>query len=299
MTEVEGSIHYSPIAVDECTTISAHSSHIDTIVEYTSDNTPQTPSSTMPRSAHTSMGSRTARPRISTNRARPYHDGPSRSSVRKSATPCKYFQLGNCSAGSVCRYQHVIVSPTHATDELDRQLLAFVSDDTSVPPNVDEMQLSPEETKTCVAEVRYHSTVDPNQSRTYFIAQRQAVVGYEGNNVGVLSGGVLLGIPGAVQQPGTLVKIPEDASESEATGSSSPSSSSHDSDTGIWKGPVWFDDGAATEHLDWADDEFVHTPMEGVESSFSSGMLSELPARPPVIRRIIRSAEHNRRHSLS
>ncbi|KAG8738194.1 hypothetical protein FRC10_007162, partial [Ceratobasidium sp. 414] len=296
----------------------------------------------MPRSVQAStLTSRTPRPRINTNRTRPYHDVSSRPSAsRKSSTPCKYFLSGNCFASDTCRYQHVLVPPAQATEELDRQLLAFVSHDASAPPNTNETeQVSPEDPspssaltptvpgteggvheyelsdeeelyeivphpENCVAELRYHSALYPDQSRTYFVAQRQTVVGYEGNNVGVLSGGVLLGVPCALQPTSSTGAvggdIPEAVYGSEATGGSSPYSTSNGSDVELWKGPVNFDDTTVADRLDWADDEFTQA-MEGVEPTFCSATPpAVLPTPPPVIRRIIRNSEgHNRRHSLS
>lgn len=154
-----------------------------------------------------------------------------------------------------------------------------------------------------VSEVRFHSSNNPGQLRSYFVVQRQTVVEYEGNNVGVLSGGVLLGVPPAcgASAAGMVDSGPlDDAGGSEIASSSSPSSVSNNSDVELW-GPVRFDDYAAAESLIWADEEFVDSQMEGVESSACNPISPpEMPTPPPVIRRIIRQAEgHNRRHSLS
>ncbi|KAG8777013.1 hypothetical protein FRC12_000580 [Ceratobasidium sp. 428] len=342
MTVTAGSAN----GVNEHTSAFLGSPHIGVLdIEPTPDHISKSSSSVaMPRSVQSSLvTSRTSRPRINTNRTRPYHDVTSRPSApRKSSTPCKYFQSGKCLASTTCRYQHILAPPTQVTEELDRQLLAFVSDDTPTPVNVDEAaQASPEDLSPssaltpstasikvgvlecelsddeelyevvphpggCVSELRYHSTLHPNQPRTYFVAQRQTVVGYEGNNVGVLSGGVLLGVPDALQQASSVTEnangsISEEIYDSEATRSSSPSSVSNGSEVEVWKGPVNFDDAVITDRLDWADDEFTQAPMEGVETTFCSATPpSVLPTPPPVIRRIIRSSEgHNRRHSLS
>ncbi|KAG9123672.1 hypothetical protein FRC07_014309 [Ceratobasidium sp. 392] len=344
MTAVQVSAPSNPITVTEPVPVPFDSSHIGGLeaenAEYTSNHASN---SVMPRSVQTSMfTSRIPRPRINTNRTRPYHDVSSRSgALRGSSTPCKYFQSGKCFASDTCRYQHVLAPPTQATEELDQQLLAFVSDDAPTLVGVDEAaQVSPEDPspsvltphapgveggvlacelsddeelyevvphpENCVSEFRYHLTLHPNQSRTYFVAKRQAVVGYEGNNVGVLSGGVLLGVPCALQQTSSTIRdvdgdISEAVYESEATASTSPSSVSGGSEVELWKGPVNFDDAAVADRLDWADDEFAQTPMEGVEPTFCSVTPpSVLPVPPPVIRRIIRNSEgHNRRHSLS
>ncbi|KAG8700680.1 hypothetical protein FRC08_004562 [Ceratobasidium sp. 394] len=344
---VEGSTSHNPIVVNESTPVLLDLSHIGPTQAEPFEHAPSyvsnTSNSVMPRSVQTStLTSRTPRPRINTNRTRPYHDASSRASAsRKSSTPCKYFLSGSCFASDTCRYQHILAPPAQATEELDQQLLAFVSENASAPPGTDETeQVSPEDpspssalTPTApgvedgtleyvlsddeelyeivphpenrVAELRYHSTLHPNESRTYFVAQRQAVVGYEGNNVGVLSGGVLLGVPCALQPTGLTARAADgDISEpvygSEATGSSYPSSISNGSDVELWKGAVNFGDNAAADHLDWADDEFTQD-MEGVEPTFCSVTPpSVLPTPPPVIRRIIRNSEgHNRRHSLS
>jgi tetrahydromethanopterin S-methyltransferase subunit F len=297
----------------------------------------------MPRSVQFStFTTRTPRPRINTNRTHPYQDASTRPNPsRKASTPCRYFLSGQCFANDTCRYQHVLAPPTQVTEELDRQLLAFISEDNSALPNDSEAaqasadesspfsaltpsalpvedsvleheELSDEEElyeilhhpDTCVAEVRYHSTL---QSRTYFVAQRQAVVGYEGNNVGVLSGGVLLGVPGALQQgESAATKAAEgDTSDAiyeyEATSSSSPSSVSNGSDVELWRGPVNFDDATVADRLVWADEDYTQAPMEDIEPTFCShAPLLVLPTPPPVIRRITRYSEgHNRRHSLA
>lgn len=287
----------------------------------------------MPRSIQTST--RASRPRINTNRTRPYHDVTTRpNALRKHSTPCRYFLQGNCLASDTCRYQHVVPPPTEETQELDRELLAFVNDDEPVPGEgevltqgpassaalvgkgtlEDEVQSDDEELdeiipypEACLAEVRYHSILNPSQLRTYFVAQRQTVTEYEGNNVGILSGGVLLGVPGARKRADTATtnaSISEASDEvcgSETASSSSPSSVSNGSDVELWKGPVNFDESMPTEHLVWADEDFGQ--MEGIEPtdcSYTPPATTEmLPTPPPIIRRIIRSAEHNRRHSLS
>ncbi|KAG8773278.1 hypothetical protein FRC12_002625, partial [Ceratobasidium sp. 428] len=288
----------------------------------------------MPRSVQSSIvTSRTSRPRINTNRTRPYHDVTSRPNApRKSSTPCKYFQSGKCLASDTCRYQHILAPPAQVTEELDRQLLAFVSDDTPTPVNFVDgaAQASPEDLSPssaltpstasikvgvlecelsddeelyevvphpggCVSELRYHSTLHPNQPRTYFVAQRQTVVGYEGNNVGVLSGGVLLGVPGALQQASSVTEnangsISEEIYDSEATRSSSPSSVSNGSEVEVWKGPVNFDDAVITDRLDWADDEFTQASMEGFMMP---------PATPPSPPRRSRVSHPHTAHNMN
>lgn len=281
----------------------------------------------MPRSVQSST--RTSRPRINTNRTRPYHDSSTRPNAhRKLSAPCRYFLQGNCIASDTCRYQHVLAPTASATDELDRELLAFVNDDESEPPEEPgaisstgvaegstlepEIQSDDEELDEIIpypdaslAEVRYHSVLNPSELRTYFVAQRQTVVEYEGNNVGILSGGVLLGVPGVRKRADTATtKASNDASdvcESETASSSSPSSVSNGSDVELWKGPVNFDEVVPAERLVWADEDGGE--MEGIEPtdcSYTPPVSTEmLPTPPPIIRRIIRGPQHNRRHSLS
>jgi hypothetical protein len=156
---------------------------------------------------------------------------------------------------------------------------------------------------TAMSEVRFHSNAHPGHMRTYFVAKRQAVLEYEGNNVGVLSGGVLLGIPTLSDASTTRVTDQsfEDMPGSDVPSSSPVSSISNSSDIELWQGPVKFDDAEATESLVWADEEFVDFQMGEIEpSSCNPVQLPVMPTPPPVIRRIIRQSEsHNRRHSLS
>jgi hypothetical protein len=159
-----------------------------------------------------------------------------------------------------------------------------------------------------ISEVRFNTRANPAELRTYFIIQRQPVVEYEGKNVGILSGGVLLGVPGGSCSVASNLEAGgpvEDTTEFEMDSSPSPSSASNNSDHELWKGPVKFEDSAVVgaEKLIWADDEEDETPMEPVDSEFNAydfTSTSGLPSPPPIIRRIIRQVDgHNRRHSLS
>ncbi|CAE6401424.1 unnamed protein product [Rhizoctonia solani] len=280
------------------------------------------------------FSTRASRPRISNNRTRPYQDNSRTSSHRRTAPPCRYFQAGRCINGDTCRYQHVVRSASPESD-LDRQLSAFVKgEDASSPDTTDNDLPSPTLPKSTpkvsynpddfpdeeelyevvshptstISEVRFNTRSNPAELRTYFVAQRQPVMEYEGNNVGILSGGVLLGIPNgscpATSNPKTRASI-EDTTEFEMVNSPSPSPVSNDSDHELWKGPVRFEDSAMTEaeNLIWTDDEADEISTEAIDSDFGAynfALASELPSPPPIIRRIIRQFDgHNRRHSLS
>ncbi|KAF8606431.1 hypothetical protein BDV93DRAFT_345011 [Ceratobasidium sp. AG-I] len=331
MSVTEGSTTYSPSIINESTR-SHFTEEVDPYAAKAVDTA-------MPRSIQAST--RASRPRINTNRTRPYHDVATRPNAhRKLPTPCRYFLQGNCIANDTCRYQHVAPPPTEETGDLDRELLAFMNDDevvqagegevtsqgpTTLGPAAStaitgegtleaEVQSDDEELDEIIpypearlAEVRYHSIMNPSQLRTYFVAQRQTVTEYEGNNVGILSGGVLLGVPGVRKRADTATtkasagEASDGVCGSETASSSSPSSVSNGSDVELWKGPVNFDEAIPAEPLVWADEDIGQ--MEGIEPTdcaYTPPATTEmLPAPPPIIRRIIRSAEHNRRHSLS
>jgi hypothetical protein len=290
--------------------------------------------------ARSAFAARTLRSRTSNNRTRPYHDTSSRpSSHRKISTPCRYFRSGNCSVGDACRYRHD-ATPSSQDSELDRQLRVFVADsdidssqeaagtqqsindDKSLSPRTllnptakgdrpESEDLLEEELyevifhpSAAVSEVRYHSKANHGELRTYFLVKRQPVMEYEGNNVGVLSGGVLLGVPSGCSAAATKIgdeEILDDLAESEIASTPSSSPMSNNSDVELWKGPVMFDDTAAIESLVWADEEFIDLQMEEVEPAICDPVsLPKAPTPPPVIRRIIRRMDnHNRRHSLS
>ncbi|CAE6487415.1 unnamed protein product [Rhizoctonia solani] len=270
---------------------------------------------------------RTSRSRTSNKRSRPYQDTASRpSSHQRTPPPCRYYQAGNCTSGDACRYRHVARSTSPESD-LDQQLLAFVKgEEGESPETIDDLspavsKLSPKVTynpddfpdeeelyevithpSSTISEVRFNTRANPGEVRTYFVVQRQPVVEYEGKNVGILSGGVLLGVPLTSSSIAPTNKTGESSEEPEIA-SSSPSPVSNDSDHELWKGPVRFEDSAAeTESLVWADDA-DDTPMEAVDSeldTYSLTPIPELPSPPPIIRRIIRQVDgHNRRHSLS
>ncbi|CAE6450444.1 unnamed protein product [Rhizoctonia solani] len=284
----------------------------------------------MPRAS--GFSTRASRPRISNKRSRPYQDTASRpSSHQRIPPPCRYFQAGNCANGDACRYRHVARSTSPESD-LDKQLLAFVkADDAETPEITNDNTLSPKsapkvtynpddfpdeeelyeivsDPTSTISEVRFNTRSNPSELHTYFIIQRQPVVEYEGNNVGILSGGVLLGVPAGSSSAIARNQADdslEDITESDMTSSSSPSPISNDNHHEQWKGPVRFEDSADAdgEGLVWADEDVDDTPMEAVDLGFNSYSLtstSELPSPPPVIRRIIRQADgFNRRHSLS
>ncbi|KAG8690566.1 hypothetical protein FRC11_010693, partial [Ceratobasidium sp. 423] len=273
---------------------------------------------------------RASRSRTSNKRSRPYQDTASRpSSHQRTPPPCRYFQAGSCTSGDACRYRHVARSTSPESD-LDQQLLAFVKGGDAESPetaneNLTSSALSkpapqvtynpddfPDEEElyeviahpsSTISEVRFNTRSNPGELRTYFVAQRQAVIEYEGNNVGILSGGVLLGVPLTSRSTAPTNKAEESSGGSEIA-SSSPSPVSNDSDHELWKGPVRFEDSAAAEaeSLVWADDA-NDTPMEAVDSEFNAYNLTstpEFPSPPPIIRRITRQVDgHNRRHSLS
>ncbi|CAE6493493.1 unnamed protein product [Rhizoctonia solani] len=275
------------------------------------------------------FSTRASRPRISNKRSRPYQDMASRpSSHQRAAPPCRYFQAGKCINGDNCRYKHVARSTSPESD-LDQQLLAFVKGENpeetdnstssiSTPkvtynpddfPDEEELYEVITHPSSIISEVRFNTRSNPAELRTYFVAQRQAVVEYEGNNVGILSGGVLLGVPTGSSAPTSRNELDdeplEDVTESETASSSSPSPVSNDSNHEQWKGPVWFDNSATVEaeSLVWADEEVDDAPMETIDLGLDTYTLAsnaELPYPPPVIRRIIRQVDgHNRRHSLS
>lgn len=283
------------------------------------------------------LPARTSRPRGATHRTRPYHDTSRPSTHKKVAISCRYFLAGNCTAGDACRYRHDSASPT-ADFELDQQLQAFVGDsdvdgsqpaaETQPPGNdgktllasatsspdiktdqAESEELSDEEElleiiphpSAAVTELKYHLKANPGELRTYYLVQRQPVVEYEGNNVGVLSGGVLLGVPLAcsaiVDQIGH--ETADDLEEPDMANSFSPSPISNSSDAELWKGPAQFED-ADEERLVWGDEEFIDPQMETIEpSTCSYASPADIPP-PPVIRRIMRRVDsHHRRHSLS
>ncbi|EUC65069.1 zinc finger C-x8-C-x5-C-x3-H type protein [Rhizoctonia solani AG-3 Rhs1AP] len=282
-----------------------------------------------------SFSTRASRPRISNKRTRPYQDTASRpNSHQRTTPPCRYFQAGKCANGDACRYRHVAKATTPESD-LDQELLAFVKgDDTESPETINDNTLPPSalskpapkvtynpddfpdeeelyevvsDPTSTISQARFNTRSNPAELHTYFIIQRQAVIEYEGKNVGILSGGVLLGVPGsssaaARNQAGDSL---EDATEPDMTSSSSSSPISNNSDHEQWKGPVSFEDSADTdaEGLVWADEEVDDTPMEVVDFGFNTYSLTsipEVPSPPPVIHRIIRQADgFNRRHSLS
>ncbi|CAE7162913.1 unnamed protein product [Rhizoctonia solani] len=281
------------------------------------------------------FSTRASRPRISNKRSRPYQDTASRpNSHQRSAPPCRYFQAGNCTNGDACRYKHVTRSTSPESD-LDRQLRAFIkgadtespeltNDDTlssSALPKSAKVTYNPDDfpddedlyeivadPSSAISEVRFNTRSNPSELRTYFVIQRQPVIEYEGKNVGILSGGVLLGVP-----TGSSSAIARDqaedslevATESDMTNSSSPSPVSNHSGHEQWKGPVRFDDTTAVEAdgLVWPDEDVDDTPMEEVDLGFNAYSLTsnpDFPSPPPIIRRIIRQVDgHNRRHSLS
>ncbi|KAH7342076.1 hypothetical protein B0J17DRAFT_649368 [Rhizoctonia solani] len=274
------------------------------------------------------FSTRASRPRISNKRTRPYQDTASRPSAhQRTAPPCRYFQAGKCINGDSCRYKHVARSASPESD-LDQQLLAFVKGDNaeetanntssiSTPkvtynpddfPDEEELYEVIPHPSSIISEVRFNTRSHPDELRTYFVARRKPVVEYEGNNVGILSGGVLLGVPtgsSALTFRNELEESLEDVAESETASSSSPSPVSNDCNHEQWKGPVWFDNSVAVEaeSLVWADEEVDDNPMETIDlglNAYSLASNAELPSPPPVIRRIIRQVDnHNRRHSLS
>ncbi|KAJ1307219.1 hypothetical protein OPQ81_001334 [Rhizoctonia solani] len=277
---------------------------------------------------------RASRLRISNKRSRPYQDTASRpSSHPRTAQSCRYFQAGKCTNGDACRFRHVTRSTSPESD-LDRELLAFVEEDNaecsgtvddnslslvsskSAPkvtydpddfPDEEELYEIVSDPSSTISEVRFNTRSNPGEIRTYFVAQRQPVVEYEGNNVGILSGGVLLGVPLASRSTAPRSKFAEyleDATESETASSPSSSPLSNDSNNELWKGPVRFEDSAAAEaeSLVWADD-VDDTFMGAINSEFDAYSMSsipDVPSPPPIVRRIIRQMDgYNRRHSLS
>ncbi|CAE6427704.1 unnamed protein product [Rhizoctonia solani] len=281
------------------------------------------------------FSTRASRPRISNNRSRPYQDTTSRqSSHRRTTPPCRYFRAGNCINGDTCRYRHVARSSSPESD-LDQQLSAFVKGEdasspdttdndlpsTGLPKSTPKVNYNPDDfpdeeelyevvshPTSTISEVRFNTRSNPAELRTYFVVQRQPVVEYEGKNVGILSGGVLLGVPNPSGSAPSNIKTRasiEDTTEFEMDNSPSPSSVSNDSDHELWNGPVRFGDSTMTEteSLIWAGDEADGIPMENMDSEFNSydfASIPGLPSPPPIIRRIIRQVDgHNRRHSLS